>query len=138
MSNFGSATVDTAAMNPLAGSYRFVRRSIQANAGSWIGASAGAVASLPALVAAFMSAGAGHGDYIAARLLFPFSILLSWVEDGGVGPIGMMTGLLQFPLYGVLVARALRTGPDRAAVIAAAAHLAAVIACFGGLLPNFE
>lgn len=105
---------------------------------SLVGAGAGAFATLPALVVAFMSAGAGHGDYIAARILFPFPMLLSWIEGSGIGPIGMMTGLLQFPLYGVFVARTLRTGPDRAAIIAAAAHLTAVIACFGGLLPSFD
>ncbi len=119
------------------GVYRRVVSIGRANRSSLIGAGAGACATLPALVAAFMSAGAGHGDYIAARLLFPFSMLLSWVEGGGVGPLGMMAGLLQFPLYGVLVARASKTGPDRAAIVAAAAHLTAVIACFGGLLPNF-
>ncbi len=119
------------------GMYRRVLSIARANRSSLIGAGVGAVVTLFALVAAFLSAGAGHGDYIAARLLFPFSMLLSWVEGGGGGPLGMMTGLLQFPLYGVLVARALRTGPDRAAMFAATAHLTAVIACFGGLLPNF-
>ncbi|MBB5700047.1 hypothetical protein [Sphingomonas yantingensis] len=119
------------------GVYRRVVSIGRANHSSLIGAVTGAFATLPALVTAIMSAGAGHGDYIAARLLFPLSMLLSWVEGSGVGPLGMMAGLLQFPLYGVLVARALKTGPDRAAIVAAAAHLTAVIACFGGLLPDF-
>ncbi|MEO6217982.1 MAG: hypothetical protein ABIO86_18275 [Sphingomonas sp.] len=50
------------------------------------GIAVGTFIELPALFVAVMSAGAGHGDYVAARMLFPASMLLTLIE-GSIGPI---------------------------------------------------
>ena len=70
--------------------------------GTLMGASIGAVIAAPAILAAIMSGAAGHGSYVAARVLLPFSMLLTRLE-GEIGPVAMGAGLLQFPLYGALV-----------------------------------
>jgi hypothetical protein len=92
---------------------------------------------LPALGAAVLSAGAGHGGYAAARALFPLPMLLTLVE-GSIGPLAGGLALVQFPLYGALLgwSRAHRSyGP---LVALASLHLAAAIAGSSGLLPNFS
>jgi hypothetical protein len=53
-----------------------------------IGAIRGAGLELPALLLAIVSAGGGHGDYVAARVLFPLPMLLTRLE----GEIGMFSG----------------------------------------------
>lgn len=102
-----------------------------------MGAGIGAVIAAPAILAAIMSGGAGHGSYVAARVLFPFSMLLTRLE-GEIGPVAMGAGLVQFPLYGALVGRAVALKTDRAVFFAAAAHLVAALACFSDLLPDFS
>ena len=92
---------------------------------------------LPALGAAILSGGSGHGDYAAARALFPLPMLLTLAE-GSVGPFSGGSALLQFPLYGALLGWS-RTHRRFGALIAAALlHLAAAVACFAGLLPDFS
>ena len=106
------------------------------NADILLGAAFGAALELPAAVAALMSAGAGYGHYVAARALFPFSMLLTLVE----GKIGWFSGglaLLQFPIYGALLGSARRQRPLFAVSIGAV-HLAAAAACFAGTLPYFS
>ena len=101
------------------------------------GLALGAIVALPALGAAILSAGAGHGDYAAARALFPAPMLLTRIE----GQIGLLTAgaaLLQFPLYGALIGWSRRRGSYAAAAIAASLHLAAAVACFAGALPDFS
>jgi len=105
--------------------------------GALMGAGVGAIIVAPAILAAIMSGGAGHGSYVAARVLFPFSMLLTRLE-GEIGPIAMGAGLLQFPLYGALVGRAVASKSERAVLFTAAAHVVAVLACFSGLLPDFS
>jgi hypothetical protein len=100
------------------------------------GASTGFVAELLAVLAAIASGGAGHGSYVAARMLFPFSFLLTLVE-GGIGPIGTGLGLLQYPLYGALLGRAMASGRFRIPIALLALHLIAVITCFSGILADF-
>ncbi|WP_183926517.1 hypothetical protein [Sphingomonas sp. BK069] len=105
--------------------------------GSLTGAGIGAVIAAPAILAAIMSGGTGHGSYVAARVLFPFSMLLTRLE-GEIGPVAMGAGLLQFPLYGALVGRTVTVKTDRAVFFVAAVHLVAGLACFSNLLPNFS
>ena len=105
--------------------------------GTLMGAGIGAVIAAPAILAASMSGGAGHGSYVAARVLFPLSMLLTRLE-GETGTVAMGAGLLQFPLYGALVGRTVAVKTGRAVFFAAAAHLVAALACFSGLLPDFS
>lgn len=62
---------------------------------------------LAALVAAG-AAGAGHGTYVPAAILFPFTILFSALV-GSNPPVLIALALAQYPIYGVLVARAKRS-----------------------------
>lgn len=89
-----------------------------------------------AILAAIGSAGAGHGSYVAARILFPFSMLLVLVE-GSIGPVAMAVGLLQFPTYGALIGRAVVSKTYGVLLMLAAAHAAAVLLCFSGILRGF-
>jgi hypothetical protein len=101
------------------------------------GVVAGALITLPALFVAVISAGAGHGDYVAARLLFPFPMLLT-VIDGSIGVPSIVVALLQFPLYGALLGLALCGRSWRPFVVIVPLHFVAVMACFSGLIPNFS
>lgn len=103
---------------------------------SFIGLGAGVIIEAPAVVAAIMSAGAGHGAYVAARILFPFSMLLTLIE-GAIGPIAMSVGLLQFPLYGALAGRTMASKSATLLVVLVVAHAVAVLACFSGVLQRF-
>ncbi|MCB2066583.1 MAG: hypothetical protein KDE15_08090 [Erythrobacter sp.] len=101
------------------------------------GLSLGMLAGGMALLAAFVSAGAGHGDYVAARLLFPYSMLLTLVE-GRIGAVSLAIGLAQFPAYGALLGWLRARRNPAAALALAGLHLVAAMACFTGILPNFS
>ncbi len=61
---------------------------------------AGIILTVITAVPAVLSSGAGHGDYFWAIVLFPYAVL-------GMGPIGAAAlpfALVQFPLYGVIIA----------------------------------
>jgi len=56
-----------------------------------------------ACIVAAMAAGGGHGTYWAAKCLFPFTML----STGWTATISMPTiliALLQFPVYGIVLA----------------------------------
>jgi hypothetical protein len=92
----------------------------------------------PTLMAAVISGGIGHGDYAAARALFPASMLLTLLEGDTIGPISITVGLLQFPIYGLLVAWSVIGRNYLPAVVIACFHVSAAIVCFSGTLPNFS
>lgn len=102
-----------------------------------VGAAWGTLAAIPAIFAAILSGGTGHGDYIAARILFPFSILLTLVE-GSIGIAGITAAVLQFPLYGATLAWSLARENYRALTVLAAVHFIAVLICFSGTVPDFS
>jgi len=106
-------------------------------AGAWLGAGIGAIIGMLAIFAAIVSGGAGHGTYIAASVLFPFSMLLTRLE-GSIGLIGMAVGVLQFPLYGAVAGPAVAVRINSYFFPLTTVHLIAVLACFSGLLPNFS
>lgn len=102
-----------------------------------IGAALGVLLTLPALLLAVMSAGAGHGGYVAARALFPFSMALTLVE-GSIGLLSLTVAFAQFPIYGgVLGWSTVRKNFSPSAVIALA-HFLAITFCFSGTLPAFS
>jgi hypothetical protein len=100
--------------------------------GTLVGAGVGAVIAGPAILGAIMSGGAGHGSYVAARLLFPFSMLLARLEGSGLSLCAW--GCSSFRSTGHW--SALRT--YQALSMLTAAHLLAALACFAGLLPDFS
>ena len=127
---------DINAIRQLTRMYRSNSMAHRTKFGILAGAAMGAVIAVPALLAAIVSGGAGHGSYIAARVLFPFSMLLTRLE-GSIGPIALGVGLLQFPLYGALIGRTMASKRCLSLFLLAAMHLVAALACFSGLLSGF-
>jgi hypothetical protein len=102
-----------------------------------IGIALGALTALLALLLAAMSAGAGHGGYVAARALFPFSMALTLVE-GSIGLLSFTVALAQFPIYGGVWGWSKTRNNFRPLAVFAFLHLIAVIFCFSGTLPAFS
>lgn len=102
-----------------------------------VGIGIGTCIELPAISAAIISGGAGHGEYVAARALFPLPMLLTLLE-GSIGAFSGGLALLQFPLYGALFGWIIWRRSFGAAIMLAALHLGAAIACFAGALPDFS
>ena len=94
--------------------------------------------SVLAFMAAVASGGAGHGDYVAARALFPLPMLLTLLEGGAVGAISIVVGLLQFPVYGALLGWSITRRHYVMAVVVTLAHVIAASVCFAGALPSFS
>jgi len=92
-----------------------------------------------AVIAALASAGAGHGHYEFARVLFPYTMLLTPLANNTIAPLLIVLAFVQFPLYGALIGLANRKSREGLVMlILALAHLVAAALCFSGLLPNFS
>jgi len=60
-----------------------------------------------ALLGGIASAGMGHGDYVAATILFPYTMLsTAWV--GRINNLFVFVAVVQWPLYGLALSGALR------------------------------
>ena len=70
-----------------------------------IGLVLGLILTPVALFFAVASAGAGHGDYVLARVLFPLTILSTHLTES-IGVVGFTIACVQFPLYGWLLGSA--------------------------------
>ncbi|RZI70585.1 MAG: hypothetical protein EOP13_20590 [Pseudomonas sp.] len=93
----------------------------------------GAVCTPFALGAAIASGGAGHGDYLFAKCLFPYTMLLTSLTGTITYPlIGL--ALVQFPLYGLAAGSFNAT---RTLVFLLVLHTIGAFLCFSSLLPNF-
>lgn len=93
---------------------------------------------IPALALAAVSAGAGHGDYVFARALFPIPMLMT-IVTGSLVPEPLAFALVQFSLYGYACARAMSSRTwAQITMIIGATHLCGVVLCFSGLLPNYS
>jgi hypothetical protein len=96
------------------------------------GAAWGAAFTVPAVIAAVISGGYGHGSFAAFKVLYPIPLLLANIFED-VAPAMLALGLLQFPLYGAV----LFMGTLRSKIVLAVLlvlHFLAVIACFAPLL----
>jgi hypothetical protein len=102
-----------------------------------IGLLLGLLMTFPALFFAAASAGAGHGGYVAARAIFPFSMLLTLAE-GNIGPIALAIALIQLPIYGAICGRVKAHKNYRPVAIIAFVHLVAALVGFAGTLPNYS
>jgi hypothetical protein len=67
----------------------------------FIGTIVGVAVTPIALFLALVSSGAGHGDYLAARLLFPASMLTAALFGQMTAP-ALLLSFVQFPTYGWL------------------------------------
>src|SRR6185295_15807631 len=116
--------------NPMSG-----RRAI----GALVGLAVGAVLTPVALYMAVISAGAGHGDYALAKILYPFSMLLTKVTDDTISMPSVIVAMIQFPVYGV--ALGLCKTKNSFLTIAGllfAWHTIAIGTCFSGAIPGFS
>jgi hypothetical protein len=96
----------------------------------------GIVVTLPALFLAALSSGAGHGNYLFARALFPWPMLVTLDQEIGVPSLVM--ALAQFPVFGFVAGRAMAREKYGALIAIAALHIVGVALCFSGAIPNFS
>jgi hypothetical protein len=99
----------------------------------------GLLAEPVALVLAFASAGAGHGDYAFARLLFPYTMLLSLVTEGRITFPWIALAMIQFPAYGLALGLAASKSRVCLCVTAGsimALHAASAAITSSGVFPN--
>jgi hypothetical protein len=81
------------------------------------------------LFLAAVSARAGHGSYLLAKVLFPFAMLLA-AAFNSINVLSMVFAISQFPLYGLILGTANKRGHFRkAAVFLALSHSLAVSIC---------
>ena len=106
--------------------------------GGGIGALCGAFLTLPALLLAFISAGAGHGHYTFARLLFPIPMLATLLTNNQISNTLIVAAILQFPFYGLIVGFGIGRRKMLPVVAVVFAHVAGVVGCFLNLIPNFS
>jgi ABC-type glycerol-3-phosphate transport system permease component len=81
------------------------------------------------------SGGVGHGDYVLARILFPFTMLAAVVFAESITVPLIVLAVAQYPLYGIILGAAnVRGKMLLASVILLAAHAVFAVACF--ILPG--
>ena len=82
------------------------------------------------LLLGIVSGGAGHGDYVLARILFPFTMLAASLPGSVTAPLAALA-VAQYPLYGIVLGAANVKGRlERAALVLFAAHAFCAVACF--------
>jgi hypothetical protein len=82
------------------------------------------------LLVALESAGAGHGDYFWAKVIYPYT-MLSAVLLGSIAIPFALFAVLQLPMYGLVLSIAwLKNRLGLAALILFALHALTVLACF--------
>ena len=83
------------------------------------------------------SGGGGHGDYLYAIILFPFTMLSALIFGSITIPF-IALAVAQFPIYGILLGRAnVRSKLPRVAILLLLTHALFVAACLfvpGGFL----
>ena len=91
-----------------------------------------------ALFAGLVSAGAGHGDYKVAKVLFPYTMLSTFLTESITEPF-ILIGIIQFPLYGLILAfGGLRKPLGSLAIVLAVVHVLTVALCFFLVSENFS
>ena len=87
-----------------------------------------------ALLLGIASAGAGHGDYFWAKILFPYTMFSTFLFKSINDPF-ILLGIIQFPVYGFILAfGSQRKRLGLSAIVLAVAHILAVALCF--ILPS--
>ena len=76
--------------------------------------------------------GAGHGSYLPARLLFPYTMAATHWGDHRISGDGFFAGLVSFAAYGAIIGAGLLTRHRKSVALAILAiHAVAVVVCFG-------
>jgi hypothetical protein len=90
---------------------------------------AGLLISIPLLILVVLFAGGGHGTYLPAKVLFPYTMLLAMTARTITNPL-IVLAIAQFPVYGLIIDRAIRNGTVRKATVGVAfLHLGALVGC---------
>ena len=79
-----------------------------------------------ALLAGLFSAGAGHGNYFVAKIVFPYTILSTIFFHSITIPF-LLLAIAQFPLYGIVLS--FFSGKRFPIFILALIHLSMVMLC---------
>lgn len=75
--------------------------------------------------------GAGHGTYLPARFLFPYTMVATHWGDHQISGDGVFAGLVSFAAYGAITGAGLLTRHRKAVILATVAlHAIAVVVCF--------
>jgi hypothetical protein len=89
------------------------------------------------LLVVVFTAGAGHGTYYAAKILFPYTMATTAFTTGIREPF-VAVGIVQYPLYGVLLDCARYVGRFKPALLAlAGVHFVAIVLAFLISDPSF-
>ena len=84
-----------------------------------------------------LAAGGGHGSYMPAKLLFPWTMAATAFTRDIAQPF-IAVAIAQYPVYGVILDWARSAGQLKSGVLAlAAAHVAAVMLAFVISNPSF-
>jgi hypothetical protein len=87
---------------------------------------------------AILSSGAGHGNFLYAKILFPYT-MLSALQERLISMPFLLFGIFQFPLYGLIYARAMKKRKQGSvAIVLVIAHILAVILCLQLANPNYR
>jgi hypothetical protein len=70
------------------------------------------------------------------RIVFPIPAIVLALSGSVLWPLAVLLAVLQIPVYVSLVLRAIVAKRPRALVIAAVAHVAAMVLCLAGFLPE--
>ena len=105
---------------------------------SWAPVIVSLVVTPVALLLGIASAGAGHGDYFWAKILFPYTMLSTFLFQSITAPF-ILLAIAQFPLYGVSLGYADGRGQlTRRALVLLLLHTAAVVALLLLVSENFS
>lgn len=103
-----------------------------------IGLVLGALVTPIAFFFGIASAGAGHGHYVAAKVLFPVT-MLSTLAVGSITTPLLLLGAVQFPVYGWFIGSSIRGGPRSPGFwLPIAIHFLALALNFWIPNPNFS
>lgn len=69
----------------------------------YVGFVAGVLLTIPAVILAILSGGGGHGNYLWAKLLFPYSMVIPVLCGTTISVPLIMIAIIQYPIYGVIV-----------------------------------
>ena len=103
-----------------------------------VGAAIGLLVEVAALFLAMLSGGVGHGDYAAARALFPVPMLATLLEGDTIGPLSFALALVQFPMIGALTGYCLALRRWAPLIAIGVLHFVAMVLAFSGVIPNFS
>lgn len=103
-----------------------------------VGIAIGLVVEVAALFLAMLSGGAGHGDYAAARALFPVPMLTTLLEGDTIGLLSFTLALVQFPMMGALTGYCLALRRWEPLIAVGVLHFVAMVLAFSGVIPNFS